>query len=182
MTRTTVVSRPLGGAVPRKGSRHSGRAQLDSLDDPYKQSKKRRGLAVCEQCGAVYQDGRWQWSKTPLEQDAEWTVCQACHRIHDYYPAGELILSGAYVDAHRNEIVSLARHQETAERTEHPLNRIMEIGSATPGTLMIRTTDIHLPKRIGDAIRHAHGGTLRTHFDKQGYFIRVTWRHDAEEE
>jgi len=160
-----------------KGPRHSGRAQLDSLDDPYKQSKKRNGAARCEQCGAVYEDGRWHWGKAPGE--AEPTLCQACRRIHDRYPAGELTLRGPYADAHRDEIVRLARHQETAERLEHPLNRIMDVVSRAPGEFVILTTDIHLPRRIGDALRRAHGGYLRTTFDKQGYFIRLSWERDT---
>src|SRR5579883_2910538 len=101
MTWTMMGFRPLTDAAPRKGPRRSGRAQLDPLEDPYKRAGKRRGTAVCEQCGALYQDGRWQWVTTPVRADVQWTVCQACHRIRDHYPAGEVTLSGDYVDSHR---------------------------------------------------------------------------------
>jgi len=172
--------RPMPASGSRKAApRRSGRAQLDAMEDPYKQAKKRRGPAICEGCGAVYESGRWHWGAAPAGEVVKWAVCQACHRIHDHYPAGEVILSGSYVDAHRNEIVALARHQEAAERPEHPLNRIMDIGSGPAGHLRILTTDIHLPRRIGDAVRRAHRGKLRTVFDDKGYFIRVIWHRDA---
>ncbi len=41
------------------------------------------------------------------------------------------------------------------------------------------TTDIHLPRRIGTALKRALHGTLDTHFDDAGYFVRVTWRPTA---
>ena len=38
--------------------------------------------------------------------------------------------------------------QEEAEKQEHPLNRIISIDKDAQG-VMINTTDIHLPHRIG---------------------------------
>jgi hypothetical protein len=43
----------------------------------------------------------------------------------------------------------------------------------------IRTTGIHLPRRIGHAIVDAYKGELETHYDEAGHFLRVTWRRDA---
>jgi hypothetical protein len=75
--------------------------------------------------------------------------------------------------------VRLVRHQEQAEKSEHPLNRIMAIDDKLPDRLEISTTDIHLPCRIGHAVRRAYKGELTEHFDKEGYFVRVNWRHDG---
>ena len=50
-------------------------------------------------------------------------------------------------------------------------------GSAPrPGSC--NTTDIHLPRRIGEAVKRAFHGTLDEHFDEGGYFVRVNWVSD----
>jgi len=47
------------------------------------------------------------------------------------------------------------------------------------GAIMVRTTDIHLPRRIGEALRHAFHGELDFHYEEETYFIRVTWTREA---
>jgi hypothetical protein len=44
--------------------------------------------------------------------------------------------------------------------------------------LVITTTDVHLPRRIGHAIVDAYKGDLDTHYDRDGYFARIRWRRD----
>jgi hypothetical protein len=56
--------------------------------------------------------------------------------------------------------LSIWRNLEQAEKQEHPLNRIMTIEREEPDTLVITTTDVHLPRRIGTAIHHAFHGDL----------------------
>src|SRR5271167_2546040 len=59
--------------------------------------------------------------------------CPACRRINDRFPAGVVELRGAFGIQQKEEILRLARHQEEAEKSEHPLNRIIKIdeGAAT---------------------------------------------------
>jgi hypothetical protein len=116
-------------------------------------------------------------------KDGRIAACEAgcmngpCHRIHDSFPAGEVILSGSFLAAHKQEIIELARHTEEAERKEHPLQRIMSVEDAG-GKVTIRTTDIHLPRWIGHAIFDAYKGDLDTRYDKGGYFVRITWERE----
>ena len=159
----------------RPGRRIAGRAQWDQILDPYKRVHKLPEPTVCPQCGAVYHEGRWQWTPRPGEAHEE--LCQACHRINGKYPAGVVTLTGPVAQQHKAEIMGLARHQEQAEKGEHPLNRIMSV-EETPDTLVINTTDIHLPRRIGEAIKRAFHGELDMHFDEQGYFVRVNWHRE----
>ena len=120
--------------------------------------------------------GRWQWSKEKHE-GLEEELCPACHRIHDNYPAGEVILSGSFLAKHKQEIIDLARNTENAEREEHPLQRIMSV-TEDGDALVITTTDVHLPRRIGHAIVDAYKGDLDTHYDRDGYFARIKWKRD----
>ena len=89
--------------------------------------------------------------------------------------AGILTLHADFPRRHENEILGLARNEEAAEKAEHPLNRIANIEWTDAG-LVITTTDIHLPRRIGEAIKRAYRGTFDTHFDDAQYFLRADWR------
>jgi hypothetical protein len=75
--------------------------------------------------------------------------------------------------------VALARNLEASEKDEHPLNRIMAIEERTEDELVITTTDIHLPRRIGEAVQRAFHGDLQLHYDQENYFVRVDWQRDA---
>ena len=44
-----------------------------------------------------------------------------------------------------------------------------------PEGLVISTTDTHLPRRIGGALKHAYHGELGLHYDQDEDFVRVTW-------
>jgi hypothetical protein len=151
----------------------------ERVHDPYKALQKLHEPTVCPQCGAVFHEGRWQWAKVKPEGAAS-AVCQACHRLNDHYPAGELILTGRFLAAHKDEIIHLARHQEKAENAEHPLNRIMAIEEEA-GRIRITTTDVHLPHRIAHAIGKAFHGATDVHYDEQGHFARATWHRDDED-
>jgi NMD protein affecting ribosome stability and mRNA decay len=156
--------------------RIAGHAQEDHILDPYQARHKLQDNTACPQCGAVYHEGRWQWRSAaePVHQ----ALCPACHRIADKFPAGIVTLRGDFARGHKDEIIGLARHQEAAEKPEHPLNRIMNIAEDAEG-IVINTTDIHLPRRIGEAIERAFDGELEEKFDKDGYFVRVDWTRGA---
>jgi NMD protein affecting ribosome stability and mRNA decay len=158
----------------------TGRRQIHNLrerrHDTYKLRGKLPEPTVCPQCGATYHKGRWTWAKV-TEPEAHEHVCPACQRVNDRYPAGELSIGGRFVAEHREEILNLARNLEEQERSEHPLNRIMAIEDAEDG-IRILTTDIHLPRRIAEALQGAWNGALDIHYDEAGYFVRSSWRRD----
>ena len=159
------------------GRRRWGRAQIKMINDPYKASEKPHEPAICPQCGALFQEGRWQWRWPSAPAYREARLCQACHRTNDHFPAGILTLKGSFVPAHREEILQLARHQEAVENGEHPMNRIIDVEEG-PDSIVINTTDIHLPHRIGTSCKRAFRGTLALHYDEDGYFLRADWRRD----
>ena len=147
----------------------------ERIQDP-KTTRKPAGSTVCPVCKAVFKDGHWQWLESwPLGSPRE--ICQACQRIRDNDPAGLLTLTGDSLNAQWPEILNLVRHQEQGERARHPLNRIISIDEK-PETVVVATTDLHLPKRIGQALHRAFKGKLDVQYDKQGCFVRVHWTAD----
>ena len=171
-----MKSRQLSPQPGRSGRRIAGRAQRDNILDPYQARQKLQEPTCCRQCGAVYHHGRWQWGQRP--DGAHEDLCPACHRINDKLPAGILTLHGALTPHRKDEIIRLARNQEETEKGEHPLNRIISVEETDEG-LVISTTDIHLPRRIGEALEHAFHGELDMHYDEAGYFVRADWRPPA---
>ncbi|MEQ9563627.1 MAG: BCAM0308 family protein [Woeseiaceae bacterium] len=148
----------------------------EKVHDPYREREKYAEPTCCSGCGAVYRKGRWQWLED-IPDDAQRVRCPACRRIDDRYPAGEIIVSGTYAENHADEILRLIRNTEKAESGEHPLHRIIDIRHDENITT-ITTTDVHLPSRIGRALKGACQGELKTHYDKDGSFVRVTWQRE----
>jgi NMD protein affecting ribosome stability and mRNA decay len=148
------------------------RLQQEDRHDAYKAKHKLPEPTVCPQCGAVFHDGRWQWLAKPAQAHEE--MCPACHRIHDAFPAGYVAVSGLFFKDHREELLHLARNEETRAKAEHPLKRIMKIEDQEDGVL-ITTTDIHLARGIGDALHHAYQGELEYHYNEQENLLRVVW-------
>jgi hypothetical protein len=171
MTRRTPSPAP---RVPAgQTGRYRGRIFDDKRHDPYQATAKVAGAIRCLDCGVVYEDGRWHWGGAPEGADAG--VCPACHRARDKLPAGHLLLDGPFVPAHRAELLRIARNEADHERTEHPLHRIMQIEERDDG-IEISTTDIHLPQRIGVALKRACHGELQVRYGSDEYSVRVHWR------
>lgn len=145
----------------------------ERIHDPYKATGKPKEPSVCPGCNAVFKGGRWQWLES-LPAEARKVICQACQRIRDNHPAGFVTMSGDFILTHRQEMINLIRHQEKGERAEHPLHRIISI-EERPDQVVVATTDIHLPKRIGQAVHRAYKGRLDLHYDKESCFVRVIW-------
>jgi NMD protein affecting ribosome stability and mRNA decay len=159
--------------MQRTGRRISGRAQQDHILDPYQAKQKPQEGTACPQCGSAYHQGRWQWGEK-LEHPHN-ALCPACRRVNDDFPAGIVTLHGDWVGPHKAELIGLARNEEAAEKPEHPLNRIVKIEETDEG-LVISTTDIHLPRRIAEAVKSAFNRKLDLHFDEGGYFLRADLR------
>jgi hypothetical protein len=123
----------------------------------------------------VYREGRWLWVEIP--SGVPRTLCPACARIRDDYPAGYVTLSGSFLGQHRDEIIALARHVEQREKAEHALNRVMDIRDEA-GELLITTTDAHLARAIGVAVERAYQGELEYKYTDGDTLLRVTWKRD----
>ena len=166
-------STPPPATAPGQFTRYGARVFDDPRHDPYEPRGKHVDGTRCASCGAGYRDGRWQWGESAGGGAAE--TCPACRRIRDRLPAGHVTLEGPYVAAHRTELVRLVSHQAEQENAEHPMHRIMKLDES-PERIEVATTDIHLPRRIGEALRRAYDGELSIAFGADAYEVRVHWR------
>ena len=151
---------------------HRDRQVEEVVHDPYMARSKPPEPALCPKCGVVYHKGRWQRAARPVK--AHEHLCPACQRIKDRYPAGYVKLSGDFLDAHRDEIRHLVRNEEHRESEDHPLQRIMDI-TEEGGVTSVTTTDVHLARRIGEALHHAYQGKLDIKYSQDEYLVRVDW-------
>lgn len=160
------------GKSTRSGQLRRDRLLRELVHDPYKSKRKLPEPTVCSDCFAVYHEGRWQWRERP--PDAHEGLCPACDRTRDKYPAGKVTITGPFSREHRQEILNLARNQEEKAKTEHPLERILAI-EEDGDSIVITTTDIHLPRAIGDALQSAYEGELNYRYVEEEYYLDVSW-------
>lgn len=131
--------------------------------------------AHCFSCDALYDKGRWQWRGDQLAIGKR-TVCPACKRIQNGDAAGRVLLHGPFYLAHRSDIDNLIRNVESAEKAEHPLERIMYRNQTRMGTEIL-TTGTRLAKRIAEAVRSAYKGDL-TYRHSSPTQVRAYWTRD----
>jgi NMD protein affecting ribosome stability and mRNA decay len=149
------------------------RVHQSQQTDPYALRAKLPDPTACPSCGALYRRGRWTWGAAPA--DARRTKCPACRRIADGYPAGILRLAGPFTKRHADEIRGLVRNVEEREKKEHPLKRVMSVRKRGDA-LVVTTTDEHLARGIGEAVRHAYQGELDYRFSEAENVLRLVWR------
>jgi NMD protein affecting ribosome stability and mRNA decay len=145
----------------------------ERVHDTYKSRQKMVEPTLCPQCGALFQKGRWIWGLRP--PNFHETTCPACHRTKDKYPAGFLHVGGAFFNEHRDELLNLVHNEEALAKKDHPLSRLMGV-EEKEGGVQITTTDTHLPRRIGEALKHAYQGELQLHYGEGEYSVRVSWK------
>lgn len=138
----------------------------------YKSKRKLTEPTVCTTCGAVFHEGRWTWATSP--PGAHETLCPACERVRDHYPAGYVTLRGEFLQDHREELLGLVHNIESREKAEHPLKRIIGMEDRD-GAVLITTTDIHLARTIGDALHHAYEGKLDYQYAEESNILHVSW-------
>jgi NMD protein affecting ribosome stability and mRNA decay len=141
--------------------------------DVYQERSKLAEPTRCSQCGALFVNGRWTWQEAPPKSYE--TVCPACRRIAERFPAGSVEIRGLFFVEHRDEILNLIHNVEKQEKGEHPMERIISI---TPigDHLLITSTGHHLARRIGEAVARAYKGELSFQYAEAEDSIRVRWQ------
>lgn len=144
--------------------------------DPYFVKEKYQDPSVCVKCNLVFHDGLFEWLGT-VPADAQKMVCPACRRIDDDYEGGHVVLQGAFLSDHKNDVENIIRNTEHTEKRYRPLERIM--GVIDKGDrIEVKTTYEHLARRIGDAVHKAYKGKLKLQYLEAEKFVRVYWKRD----
>ncbi len=152
--------------------RQRDRLIREHAHDTYKAKRKLPEPTVCPKCGAVFHEGRWTWAAKP--SSAHETLCPACERVRDRYPAGYVTLHGKFLQHHRDELLGLIHNIEAREAAEHPLKRIISTEDKD-NAILITTTDIHLARTIGDALHHAYEGKLDYQYAEESNILHLSW-------
>ena len=142
--------------------------------DTYQRLAKLPEPAVCPECEAVFHKGRWTWMDEP-PPNAAIVLCPACERCRDSYPAGFLTLSGKFLQERYDSVMSTIENEAAQETGEHPMHRIID-RQREGEDVIITTTDIHLPRRLGEAVRRAFGGELEYRYVDDDQILRASWR------
>ena len=128
--------------------------------------------SLCKNCGAVYMNGHWTWNE--VKDGTYKTLCPACKRMEDKYPAGYIEIKGEFYNEHTNEISNLIRNTEKLEKNERPLERIMSM-KIERGRAIVTTTGIHIARRIGEALNRSYQGLFSFRYGDGDKSIRVQW-------
>lgn len=140
--------------------------------DTYRATSAQQESAYCIECGATYTNGRWTWKN--IESRRHETICPACRRTADKYPAGYVEIKGSFFSRHANEISNLIRNTENLEKTERPLERIMST-DINRDKAVLTTTGIHIARRIGEALFRSYQGDFNFQYADGDKSIRVYW-------
>ena len=140
--------------------------------DTYMANNTLHELSLCTECGAIYTNGRWTWKE--VEGTKFETICPACKRTTDRYPAGYIEIKGKFFSRHSNEISNLIKNTEKLEKTERPLERIMSLYS-DKNKAILTTTGIHIARRIGEALFRSYQGAFNFQYADGDKSIRVYW-------
>jgi NMD protein affecting ribosome stability and mRNA decay len=152
--------------------RHVLRGEM-SLGDPYAEAERPAHPAVCTDCGAAFSNNHWTWGSAP--RDAVRTLCAACLRIRDQFPAGHVSLRGPWVDSHKAELCKLVADCEAETLRVRPLERVIGIDSGKHTGLTITTTGRHLARTLAHAVQDHYEGRLRVRFEADDNLVQAVW-------
>ena len=152
------------------------RLNQEHIHDPYFAGKKPAHASVCQRCGLVQVKGLFKW-QDEIPADFDKFTCPACLRIEQGVPGGVVILQGAFLDRHKDEIGHIITNCEDKEKKNRPLERLISVISSGD-KIEVTTTYEHLARLIGESVNNAFKGDLDLSYQPKEKFIRVVWTRD----
>ncbi len=153
------------------------------LEVKHSSRKHFQGPALCEDCQAVFLNGRWTFDKDVLKTGKvekiapQNVICPACRQIKTGEPAGYVYLEGNFYVEHKEEIINLLKNETNRTSQLNPLARIMQWEDAKTG-LTVTTTNVYLAKHLGWSLKRAYDGAVRYDFSHENKSARVYWHRD----
>lgn len=180
----SVVAPAKKAARARTKSRIRGLVHRGVRDEKAPRVVRRTGSppspVVCERCGAVYARKTWRAgeraTKTQL-MGVLWTVCPACKQVAAGEYFGRVRLTGAFVEAHEEELRGRIRTAAARARFTQPERRIVSIDRDSEG-MTVLTTSQKLAHRIAREVEKAFGGSTTYAWTKPHGELQATWRRD----
>jgi len=142
----------------------------DRRKDVYRNLSTLKESTMCKICGAVFINGRWTWNE--VSNGVRKVLCPACRRISDKLLAGIIQIKGEFCKNHRNEVLNLVKNVEKLEKTERPMERIINVREVKAHTL-ITTTGIHIARRVGEVLSRSYACDLSFQYGDGEKSIRV---------
>ncbi len=158
-----------------------------------KEPKKKKGMRLCDHCGAVYYDGHWHTApalssllkKSAKPTGKEKTLCLQCQwTAHGRGTAkagfeGELTLDGLDHLEEKAEILSTVRNFAKKAMMRDPEDRIIAIDDRGP-RVVVTTTENQLAVGLGKAVDSSHkGGKLTITWSSDDLPARIYWKRKA---
>ncbi len=144
----------------------------EARHDTYRLRGKLPDPTLCSVCRACYMKGRWTWETPPA--GAQETVCPACRRISENFPAGFVEVAGEFYKTHREEIHNLIENIQKRVMERRPLERIIAKKETLRG-LVVTTTGVRIARLIGESLGRAYQGELQFKYGQGAKQIRVIW-------
>lgn len=139
--------------------------------DPYKAEQKLADGTTCPECDLRSRTGRWVRPQQGEAAGSNSSLCPACKRVRDRYPAGVLEVRGD-LQTLGPDLVNLIRNVEKVESAEHPLERVMSL-EQTADRLKLTTTGAHLTRRVGAALERQLGDKVQIRYGEEENLVRV---------
>lgn len=156
----------------RSSQKRKDKLIKEKRKDTYLGKNRLPAIQKCTECGSVFMNGRWTWKE--IENHSVATMCPACRRINDNYPAGYIEIKGNFYKGHEKEISNLIRNTEKLEKNERPLERIISM-IINKDKAHLTTTGIHIARRIGEALARSYQGNFSFKYLDGEKSIRVFW-------
>jgi len=140
-----------------------------------------RDPTVCEGCGAVYTRKTWRRSRgrrlEALLHEASWAVCPACTQVKAGRFFGRVLLRGAFVPVHEEELRRRVMHVAERAGFTEPERRLVSWKRAYGG-VEIKTTSQKLAHRIARELEKAFRGKASYSWSDRDGRLTATWERD----
>jgi NMD protein affecting ribosome stability and mRNA decay len=164
-----------------RGTVHArrSRAAFDA-NDPYTPRCDPGETAICTECHALYERRHWFFDEeayfyASMQPETRKVLCPACQKIRDRYAEGQATLrSGAFLTAHKDDILHLVRNEEARAKGVNPLERIIAMTETDDG-IVITTTNEKLAQRLGRMLKSAYYGQT-TYWWSERKMLTVEWQ------